>query len=166
MSACDRVNNVAEFYKSIVASSRPETKFLINASVVSDQMERPTEKSHQAQVILSTKSKELVNVAQLKMSIKNFEENVAFYESSKETLNNRRARARVETTLIRILFKCTRAQAIELQERQTAKGATIKSVVQASYGWLGLSIRGFVENFLIGFSESVGEAFWSGSLNS
>lgn len=65
-----------------------EAKLLSNASVVSRQITRATTKLCQTRGMISMQSKGLARIAQLKTSKKRLENNVTFYEVSKESLKN------------------------------------------------------------------------------
>lgn len=98
MFASDALNDVADLRECVAASCTSEMELLATVSVAFNQIARATEKLRQALVTISTQCKELANVAQLKTSIENLEENVAFFEASKEGLENKFARATAEST--------------------------------------------------------------------
>lgn len=124
-----------------------DSEFLTNPVAASDEMSRATEELRQACGTILTQSKELVNMIQLKDSIKDLEENISFHEDSKESLKGMIARLMAEITWIGALFDSTRAQMIELKERMTSKDAMMKSVAHASCATLWPFIKSMFEKF-------------------
>lgn len=72
------LNNVSSLRERIAAVSMREEELLSNAFLASGDMARTTTELGLARDTISTLSKELANVAQLKSSINGLEDNVAF----------------------------------------------------------------------------------------
>lgn len=82
---------------------------------------RATEDLCQAQSTISTQSRDLVNVAQLKAFIRSVKRNVSFYKARVEYLKDELAGVKAKRTRTRALFDGVRAQAVELPENLAAK---------------------------------------------
>lgn len=103
-SDSDAISNVADLRELIAVSNRRKAELLADASAALDQIVRPTKELCQAWTMISTHSKELVNVAQLKTWIKNLKENFEFYKASEEGLKGELVRASEKSMRIVALF--------------------------------------------------------------
>lgn len=70
----------------VAAATLREAKLICNASAASEQIARSPAALHQACDTITTQSKKLASVAQLKSSTKSPENRVAFHEASEDEL--------------------------------------------------------------------------------
>lgn len=64
-----------------------EEELLFSASAASSQKAKATAEMRQTHDTIGTRSKELMNISQLKTSIKGLKDSESFYEASEESLN-------------------------------------------------------------------------------
>lgn len=77
----DSFNSVANLRERVAAASTGEEELLTDALEASYQMARTTSELLHARDIISTQSKDLSKVAQLKSSIKSIGDSFAFYDA-------------------------------------------------------------------------------------
>lgn len=80
------LNEVAGLRRLVEVASIPEAELLSDASPALSQMARAITVLHQAPDMISTQSRELPKIAQLKSFVKRLEDNVSFYKESKDDL--------------------------------------------------------------------------------
>lgn len=120
-------------------TSTREARLLSNASVVFDEMSRAPAELHQTRDTISTPSKELARVAQLKSSIKSIEDNVVVYEASKDELKKELAAVINDSAWLSKIVDDICAEMVYLRERLGARYGVIWSIVDDLCPLLGPS---------------------------
>lgn len=113
----------------VVNSDNREAELLANALATSGQIGRATSSFRQTRDTTSTQSMDLAKIAQLKTSIKNLEDNAAFYEASEEDWKDELAKATAEHTRLGELFDSMRTQVVDFREKLATKDAVIQPIV-------------------------------------
>lgn len=131
-SARDTSKDVFCLQERFEAASRNQPELLTGTSAYLDQMERATEKLHTVRVTISRNSKEFLNVALLKVSVKPFNINAAISETSKHSLKDELAIERADSRRIGAQFDSARAPMPKFWEKLSAKDSVISSIVQDS----------------------------------
>lgn len=93
-----------------------EAELVSSVSAASSHISRATAVLRQACDTISTQSKKLATVAQLKSSMKSLEDNVAFHEASGEDLKSELVPTTTETTRLSQLFDDVRANVVHWEK--------------------------------------------------
>lgn len=113
-----------------------------SAWAASGQIARATAELRQACDTISTQRREFAKIAQLTMSIKILEGNIAFYKVSEADLKGKLAKIMAKSTRLEESFDGTRTPVLDLREKLAPKDAVVRSIVQDSCVTLRPS-RGF-----------------------
>lgn len=148
-----------------MAASTRETELSSNASPVSDQMARATAELCPARDTISTKSKELSMVAQLKSVINSHEDDMAFYDTSEKELKKKLVVATNESIRPSQLADDIRVEVVALQKQLRIRDGVIRSIIEYSCASLGPSPRRLVNSLSAGLDKSVPEAYSAGSIH-
>lgn len=103
-STNNALNDVMSLCERVAFAGTREAELLSNESTTLNKIATATAELRQARDTISTQSRELAKIAQLKMSIKSLQDNVAFYEASEESLKGELAAVTMESTRLGQLF--------------------------------------------------------------
>lgn len=114
-----------------------------------------TAKLCQPRDTISTQSKKLVNIVQLKVSIKSLKDKVAFYKDYERSLKFELAVVTTERTNLGTFLGTTPAKVVDLREKLAARNIVVRSVFDNSCAMFRSSHRELGKHFCAGPSWSV-----------
>lgn len=142
------LNDVTSLVWRVPVADKRDAELFSNAHAASSRIAKGTAELREACDTISKQSKKVCNTAELKSFIKRLEDNMAFYNASKENLKSEIAALKADCTRIRQPFEDIRAKVASLRDKVVVKHAVIRSIFHDSSASLGLSLKSLVEMFL------------------